>query len=105
LFQHELVLSEQQAGDALYGGMVDKCPLLNTLSPSILNFQMNVPLSEKLYYVKGEYVFDHFCHLNQTGLSTVSSDPIGVCLCTPNNELDCNNKSITSQSILEQISM
>ena len=85
----------QKAGDALYGGMVDKCPLLNTLSPSILNFQMNAPLSEKLYYVKGEYVFDHFCQLNQTGLSTVSSDPIGVCLCTSNNELDCNNKSIT----------
>ena len=56
---------------------------------------MNAPISEKLYYVKGEYVFDHFCQLNQTGLSTVSSDPIGVCLCTPNNELDCNNKSIT----------
>ena len=75
--------------------MATKCPLLNTFLPSILNFQMNAPLSEKLYYVKGEYVFDHFCQLNQTGLSTVSSDPIGVCLCTPNNELDCNNKSIT----------
>ena len=24
----------QKTGDALYGGMVDKCPLLNTLSPS-----------------------------------------------------------------------
>jgi len=87
----------QKAGDALYGGMVDKCPLLNTPSPSILSFQMplSVPLFEELYYVQGKYVFDLFCHLNQSGLSTVLSDPIGICLCTPNNELDCSNKSIT----------
>ena len=86
----------QKAGDVLYGGTIDKCPLLNTLSPSILTVQTDTPLSEKLYYVQGKYVFDHFCHLkNQSGLSPISSDPIGVCLCTPAHELDCDHKSIT----------
>ena len=83
----------QEAGDAIYGGTIDKCPLLNTLSPSILT---NITLSEQFYYAQGKYIFDYFCHLkNQNGLSPISSDPIGVCLCTPDHELDCENKCIT----------
>ena len=42
-------------------------------------------------FLLGVKVSDYFYHFdNQQGLSPISSDPLGVCLCTEDNQLDCN---------------
>ena len=101
------------AGDALYGGYVDICIWTKHWSPSyddvyqphqlagftdtFTNFKyVDDPLNspEVRLFLLGIGIFDNFFHLeNQPGLSPISSDATGVCLCTPDNQPDCNQTS------------
>ena len=67
------------AGHVLYGGHIDQCGIYTGLE----NFKPS-----------GE-VFDHFFdYTAQTGISVLSSDPIGVCLCD-NGIPNCKSKNHT----------
>ena len=98
-----------RAGDALYGGHVDICTWTkqsiaydDVYQPHQLagffvsfkgfnNFDSALNSSEFHEFALGFGIFDLFFHLeNQPGLSPISSDPIGVCLCAADSQLECN---------------
>ena len=108
-----------RAGEALYGGHIDICPWTKqpikvrsyneAYQPQHLWFQdllsnftyidSALNSSEVQTFLLGIKVIDYFFHFeNQQGLSPISSDPLGVCLCTEDNQLDCN-KTYESISI------
>jgi len=89
-----------RAGDALYGGYVDTCIWTRHWSPlydvtHTFKYVDDLPNSHGVgIFLVGVGIFDHYFHLdNQPGLSPISSDAIGVCLCTPDNQPDCNRTS------------
>ena len=100
-----------RAGDALYGGYIDVCPWtkqpmkvrsynevyqpqhsgLQDLFSNFTYIDSALNSSELQTFLIGVKVIDYFYRLeNQQGLSPISSDPLGVCLCTEDNQLDCN---------------
>ena len=81
----------EYAGSALYGGYVDLCLMINSaLNGSHNNISQFIYPTNKARYSKE--VFDAVFDLeNDTGLSVISSDPFGVCIC--NNEVpQCDQK-------------
>ena len=100
-----------RAGDAIYGGHIDHCPwtkqpikirsygeVYQSKVSGLLGLISNFTYMESAYnssefrtFLLGLGVIDYFYHFeNQQGLSPISSDPLGVCLCTEDNQLDCN---------------
>ena len=71
------------AGHVLYGGYIEKCHFL--------------PNSKSLKQPQSGEIFDHlFNYTTQTGISVITSDPIGVCFCA-NGIPNCKKKNLTKR--------
>ena len=82
----------EYAGSALYGGYIDLCLMINGAS----NASRNANTSQFIYLTNmvgySKEVFDAVFDLeNNTGLSVISSDPFGVCICS-NEVPHCDQK-------------
>ena len=102
-----------RAGDALYGGSIDECTLsmlstqsiilsiqsfaqeldsLNTQSASsLIDYANTVTRSETKYQLSPKVFQLLFNVDNQSGLSPISSDPLGVCFCS-DEQINCTSK-------------
>lgn len=69
------------AGAALYGGYINTCFFI----------QLN---HSKLNIANGSLWFDSILHINQTGLSVISSDPEQVCFCQNSEVIDCSLQAL-----------
>ena len=74
--------SARLAGDAVYGGLVDHCYLIN-----INYYNRSMPYSSQILFSK---IFDFTGQIN-TSLSTVSSTPYGGCFCSSQNDVLVND--------------
>lgn len=70
----------EYAGDALFGGSIDYCHSLQLVYIDYLH--------------TAKELFDFLFYLNQQGLSVISSEPYGVCLCK-DGKVICSETSIT----------
>ena len=72
------------SGDGLYGGAVDYCF-------TYLHFK--TPWHHSGYYFSSEIFNTIFDFTQQPGISNISSDPYGVCLCDESGRRNCSIKS------------
>ena len=72
------------AGDGLYGGVVDYCSMYQI-------FKGDKHCSD--YYRSSEIFNTIFDFTQQPGISNISSDPYGVCLCDESGQMNCSIKS------------
>lgn len=79
------------AGDAVYGGSLDRC---TTIVPYILN-STNQNIYHYYWYSK-EIFTEIFDTRGQQGPSWITSDPFGVCFCQGSQEYNYNMSCITN---------
>ena len=100
-----------RAGDALYGGSIDECTLAMLSTPSLtfsiqsfaqeldntptfssLISYTNTAIKSEGTYQLSPKVFQLLFNVdNQSGLSPISSDPLGVCFCS-DEQINCTSK-------------
>ena len=73
------------AGDGLYGGKINYCY-------TYLHFKNY--LNHSSYHHSSEIFNTIFNFTQQPGISNISSDPYGVCLCNESGHMNCSIKSI-----------